>query len=223
MPFVLEKAVVEITAEGDVTPKLAREKAKAAAFTKEAKASAASSIYGAVAAGSRQTLSALGIGGLVGGGLVASAAGGFAVAKAFSAKANPVADERFNKAADDLQAVIGRSLTPVVEKATKTIRGLADAYASSNGILSFLDNIATGKGSGTSLGASGIGSTVTSANGYSQFLTNAALRGGGESAAAAVSPTGGKQAGGDFLDAMSATIGGINNALFNAFVGGRRG
>lgn len=219
MPFVLEKAVVEISAEGDVAPKLAKEKAKAAAFTKEAKASAASSIYGAVAAGSRQTLSALGLGALVGGGVVASAAGGFAIAKSLSAKSNPVANERFNKATDDLQAVIGRSLTPVVERATNGVRRLADAYASSEGPISFFRNLIEGNNRGASLGASGIGSQVTSANSYSQFLTNAALRGGGQTQDQASTVFGGGTIGQGLFDAGLA----INNALANARVGGRSG
>lgn len=217
MPFVLERAVVEITAEGDVTPKLAKEKAKADRFTKDAKASAAANIYSAVAAGSRQTLSALGLGALAGGGVVAGAAGGFAIAKAFSAKANPVANERFNKATDDLQAVIGRGLTPVIEKATTGVRRFADAWASSDGVLSFFDNLYTGKGRGASLGASGIGSQVTSANSYSQFLTNAALKGGGDTEANSIQP------GGALGGLLSIASESINAAFAQARVGGRRG
>lgn len=217
MPFVLEKAVVEISAEGDVSPKLAKEKAKAAAFTKSTIASASSSIYSAVAAGSRQTLSALGLGGLVAGGVVASAAGGFAIAKAFSAKANPVANERFNKATDDLQAVIGRGLTPVIDKATNSVRRFADAWGSSNGILDFFKALSEGRGAGSSLGASGIGSQVTSANAYSQFLTNAALRGGAQSdqgdKVSSLTPT----------DLLSRGTMGKNAILADARVGGRRG
>jgi NAD(P)H-dependent FMN reductase len=220
MAFVLERATVEISAEGDVAPKLAKEKAKAAAFTKSTMASASSSIYSAVAAGSRQTLSALGLGALVGGGVVATAAGGFAIAKAFSAKANPVANERFNKATDDLQAVIGRGLTPVIDKATNGVRRFADAWASSNGIGSFLSNLYNGRGSGSSLGASGIGSQVTSANSYSQFLTNAALRGGGNTEAN--TPRAGT-IGSAIESAGLAAATGINNALAQSRVGGRRG
>ena len=184
MGFELEKAYVTIeTDDTQLTPGLEKAKAKAKSATANAKASAANVATAATQAAvsaTKQTLSAVGLGGLIGGGIVAGAAAGVGISNKFVAKGSPVVSQRFQQATDDLQAVIGRSLTPVIEKATKYTRQFADAFASSNGILDFFKALREGRGAGDSLGAAGVGSQVTSANSYSQFLTNAALRSGGQ-------------------------------------------
>lgn len=48
----------------------------------------------------------------------------------FVALANPVAVMRFTQAMQDFQAVIGRALTPVLDRVTTMIRQLGDAFAS---------------------------------------------------------------------------------------------
>jgi hypothetical protein len=49
---------------------------------------------------------------------------------AFVGKANPAAVQRFQLAVDDLQAVLGRALQPVLERVTQVVRTAADAFAS---------------------------------------------------------------------------------------------
>ena len=105
MAFILERAVVEISAKGDITPQLAAQKAKAKAFQIEMGQAFAKGVGTALVSG-----------------------GAFAVARSLAGKASPVTVDRLTQATDDLQAVIGRSFVPAIEKTTGIVRRVADAF-----------------------------------------------------------------------------------------------
>lgn len=73
---------------------------------------------------------------------------------AFVGKANPAAVMRFRIAVDDMTAVIGRVLTPVLERVTIVVRGMGDAVASLSGpAQSFIAGMSGGAGIGAVLAA----------------------------------------------------------------------
>lgn len=75
----------------------------------------------------------------------------------FVGKANPAAVQRFTLAADDLQAVIGRALTPVLEKLTVLVQRLGNAFASlSPTTQKFIAGLTGGAGLGAVLAASAV-------------------------------------------------------------------
>lgn len=72
----------------------------------------------------------------------------------FVEKANPVAVMRFGQAVDDMQAVIGRALTPVLERVTIMVRGMGDAFVSlSDPAQKFIAAMTGGAGLGAVLAA----------------------------------------------------------------------